>query len=116
MPVFHPDAKVGASLATRWKNWIAEYDMFIIASGSTDAKRKRALRLYEAGPRISEIFKQITNTGNDDDYEKAKDKLKEYFEPLKNRRCKVYRFSNVTHESRGSATGWTGVDISTTFF
>ncbi len=40
MPVFHPEAEVGASLATRWKNWIADFDMFITASGITDPKRK----------------------------------------------------------------------------
>jgi hypothetical protein len=45
MPEFRPDAKVGASLATRWNNWQADFEMFIIASGITDAKRKRALIL-----------------------------------------------------------------------
>ena len=56
MPVFHPEAEVGASIAKRWKNWIADFHMFIIASGITDPKRKRALLLYQAGPRIREIF------------------------------------------------------------
>ena len=100
MPVFHPEAEVGASLATRWKNWIADFDMFIIASGIIDPKRKRALLLYQAGPRIREIFKQIPDTGNDDDYEKAKDKLREHFEPQKNRRYEVYRFRKATQESQ----------------
>ena len=98
MPVFHPEAEVEASLATRWKNWIADFDMFIIASGITDPKRKRALLLYQAGPRIREIFKQIPDTGNDDDYERAKDKLREHFEPQKNRRYEVYRFRKATQE------------------
>ena len=100
MPVFHPEAEVGASLATRWKNWNADFDMFIIASGIIDPKRKRALLLYQAGPRIREIFKQIPDTGNDDDYEKAKDKLREHFEPQKNRRYEVYRFRKATQESQ----------------
>ena len=100
MPVFHPEAEVGASLATRWKNWIADFDMFIIASGITDPKRKRALLLYQAGPRIREIFKQFPDTGNDDDYEKAKDKLREHFEPQKNRRYEVYRFRKATQEKQ----------------
>ena len=100
MPVFHPEAEVGASIATRWKNWIANFDMFIIASGNTDPNRKRALLLYQAGPRIREIFKQIPGTGNDDDYELAKDKLREHFEPQKNRRYEVYRFRKATQESQ----------------
>ena len=62
---------------------------------------KRALFLYQAGPRIREIFTQIPDTGNDDDYEKAKDKLREYFEPQKNRRYyEVYRFRKATQESQ----------------
>ncbi|CAB4016472.1 Retrovirus-related Pol poly from transposon, partial [Paramuricea clavata] len=92
MPEFRPDAKVRASLATRWNNWQADFEMFIIASGITDAKRKRALLLYQAGPRVREIFKQLEDTGNDDNYEVAKAKLKEYFDPQKNRRYEVYRF------------------------
>ena len=67
MPDFCPDAKVGASLATRWINWQSDFEMFLTASGITDAKRKRALLLYQAGPRVREIFKQLTDTGNDDD-------------------------------------------------
>ncbi len=66
--------------------------MFLTASGITDAKRKRALLLYQAGPGVREIFKQLTDTGNDDDYEVAKAKLKEYFDPQKNRQYEVYRF------------------------
>ncbi len=60
MPEFRPDAKVGASLATRWINWQSDFEMFLTASGITDAKRKRALLLYQAGPRVREIFKQQT--------------------------------------------------------
>lgn len=56
LPVFYPNAVVGASLATRWNNWMADFEMYIVACGVTDAKRKRALLLYQAGPRIREIF------------------------------------------------------------
>ena len=83
MPEFRPDAKVGASLATRWINWQSDFEMFLTASGITDPKHKRAL-LYQAGPGVREIFKLLADTGNDD-YEVAKAKLKEYFDPQKNR-------------------------------
>ena len=98
MPTFHPDAEVGASLATRWKIWIADFDMFITAGRITDQKRKGALLLYQPGPRIREIFKQLSVTGNDDDYDLAKEKLREHFEPQKNRRYEVYRFRKATQE------------------
>ena len=59
MPEFNPDAELGASVATRWKNWVADFDMFLLASGVTDTKRQRALLLYQAGARVREIFKQL---------------------------------------------------------
>ncbi|CAB3993628.1 Hypothetical predicted protein [Paramuricea clavata] len=40
LPEFNPDAEVGASLATRWTNWLDDFEMFILASGITDEKRK----------------------------------------------------------------------------
>ena len=96
LPEFSPDAKIGTSLATRWSNWRSDFEMYLIASGITDPKRKRALLLYQAGPRVREIFKQIPETGTDADYEIAKQKLKQYFDPQKNRRYEVYRFRQTT--------------------
>ena len=98
MPEFSPDAKIGTSLATRWSNWQADFEMYLTASGIIDPKRKRALLLYQAGPRVREIFKQIPETGTDEDYEVAKQKLKAYFDPQKNRRYEVYRFRQTTQE------------------
>jgi hypothetical protein len=88
----------GTSLSTRWNNWQLDFEMYITASGITDSKRKRALLLYQAGPRVSEIFKQIPETGTDTDYNIAKQKLKAYFDPQKNRRYEVYRFRQTTQE------------------
>ena len=98
VPEFQPDAELGASLAARWKDWMADFEMFITASGITDAKRKRALLLYQSGPRVREIFKQLPDTGADEDYDVATAKLHEYFEPQRNRRYEVYRFRQATQE------------------
>ena len=99
---FSPDAEVGASLATKWKLWMEDFEMFILASGITDPKRKRALLLYQAGQRVREIFRQLQDTGNESDYDTAKTKLQEYFEPQQNRRYAVYQFRQAkqdTHET-----------------
>ena len=72
--------------------------MFLLASGITDDTRKRALLLYQAGPRVREIFKNLTEVGDTSDFEVAKNKLTEYFEPQKNRRYEVYRFRQATQE------------------
>ena len=79
MSEFRPDAKVGASISTRWNNWQSDFDMFFTAGGITDPKRKRALLLYQAGPRAREIFKQLPETSNDDEYNVAKTKTKATF-------------------------------------
>ena len=99
MPEFCPDAKLGTSLATKWNNWQSDFDMYLTASGITDPTRKRALLLYQAGPRVREIFKQIPDTGTSADYDTAKDKLKAHFDPQKNKRYEVYRFRQATQES-----------------
>ena len=73
--------------------------MFLLARGIQDTKRQRALLLYEAGSRVREIFRQLNDTGEDDDYERAKTKLTEYFEPQKNRRYEVYKFREAKQET-----------------
>ena len=85
MPEFRPEAHIGASVATRWSNWLADFEMFLLASGITDPKCKWALLLYQAGSRVHEIFRSLQETRNDDNYDTAKWKLKEYFDPQKNR-------------------------------
>jgi hypothetical protein len=93
-------AELGASVATRWKNWVADFDIFLLASGVTDTKRQRALLLCQAGARVREIFKQLSDTGEDKDYDIAKAKLLAHFEPQKNRRYEVYRFRKAVQEPR----------------
>ena len=99
VPQFNPDTEIGASLATRWSTWLDDFEMFLLASGVTDKKQKRALLLYQAGSRVREIFRQLQQTGNDDDYDTAKNKLTEYFEPQKNRRYEVFKFREAKQET-----------------
>ncbi len=63
-----------------------------MASGVTDKKKKRALLLYQAGLRVLEIFRQLPDNGNDDDFDTAVEKLNAYFEPQKHRLYDVYQF------------------------
>ena len=41
--------------------------------------RKRALLLHLAVPKVENIFAILSDTGNDDDYDKAVEKLTEYY-------------------------------------
>lgn len=58
-------------------------------------QNESALLLYQASSRAREIFKQIPDTGTEVDYDVAKAKLHDYFEPQKNR---WYRFCQATQE------------------
>ena len=98
MPEFKPEAHIGASLATRWDKWLSDFEMYILASGITDPKRKRALLLYQAGSRVREIFRSLPDTGPDEAYDTAKQRLKEYFDPQKNRRYEVCCFRQTVQQ------------------
>ena len=98
VPEFDPDVEIGASLATRWNTWIQDFEMFLTASGITDKKQMRALLLYQAGTRVREIFRQLNETGTDDDYDTAKSKLKEHFQPQENRRYEVFKFREAKQD------------------
>ena len=47
---------------------------------------------------MREVFKQISHTGTDADYDIAKAKLKAQFDPQKNKRYEVYRFRQATQD------------------
>ena len=71
---------------------LKDFEMYITANGITDKAKKRALLLYQTGARVREIFRQIPDNGDDKDYDKAVEKLSEYFEPQKHRLYEVYKF------------------------
>ncbi len=90
MPEFRSDADTGASLASRWKTWLTEFEMFLTSSGITEMKWQSTLLLYQVGAWVREIFIQLPETGEDDDYKTAKDKLTAFFKLQKNGLYEVY--------------------------
>ncbi|CAB4018501.1 Hypothetical predicted protein, partial [Paramuricea clavata] len=69
------------------KNSIKEYEEkceFLV--------KKRALLLYQAGEATQEIFDTLSETGEDNDYKTAIEKLDEYFSPKKNVDYKIFQF------------------------
>ena len=100
MPPFDPDADVAASVGPRWRIWLEDFESFVVANGITDDTGKRALLLYQAGPRVREIFRQLPATGEAKDYKKAVEKLTEYFEPQQNKLYEVYKFHQAAQQSK----------------
>ena len=64
--------------------------MYVAAMKVDDDKQKRALLLYQAGQETQEIFKTLTETG--DDYDTAKKKLDKYFSPKKYVDYEIFQF------------------------
>ena len=77
----HADA---SSLSQRWNVWIKRFQRFIVAMDIKDPTRRRALLLYLAGPEVETIFDNLPETGESKDFDKAVEKLTEYFSPKKN--------------------------------
>ena len=84
MPHFQPKSDP-TNTSTRWSQWLERFEQYLKATNITANARKRALLLYQAGPEVYDIFKTIPNTGADDAYDTAVQKLTEFFEPDKNR-------------------------------
>ena len=99
MPPFDPDAEIGVNIAPRWHIWLEDFQMYLVATGITDKKKKRALLLYQAGPKVREIFRQIPENGNDDDFDKAIELLNTHFEQQKHRLYDVYEFRQAKQGS-----------------
>ena len=72
------------TLGTRWYKWIRSFKFFLTAKGVDSAKQKRALLLHCAGSDVQDIFETLTDTGNDEDYNKALDALDGHFKPSVN--------------------------------
>lgn len=76
-----------STLAQRWGTWKSEFELYVVASGVSDATQQRALLLHLAGPQVRDIFNNSIPTaarGEAKDYKKAMDALTEYFKPQKN--------------------------------
>ena len=75
------------TLAHRWTTWKAEFELYVTASGISDATQKKALLLHLAGPRVRDIFNNSIPAevrGGAEDYDKAMERLSFHFKHRKN--------------------------------
>ncbi len=48
MPPFDPDVDVGASVAPKWRLWVADFQTFLV----TDTKHQQAMLCFLSGPQV----------------------------------------------------------------
>ena len=95
MPAFDPRIDP-TNTSARWTKWLERFNTYLIAADIKDDSRKRALLLYQAGPEVYEIFKTLTEEGEEKNYKSAVDALTAYFEPEKNVIYQTYVFRQAT--------------------
>ena len=86
MPPFHAGGDP-ETLAQRWTTWKAEFELYVTASGISDATQKRAPLLHLARPRVRDIFNNSIPAevrGGVKEYDKAMDSLSDHFKHRKN--------------------------------
>ena len=82
----------------RWKDWLARFKRSMVAFDVKGKARQRALLLYLAGPEVEHIFSTLPDTGEEDDYQKAEEKLSAYFAPKKNVLYERYVFRQASQD------------------
>ena len=81
IPGFDPHGEP-TTVHQRWKKRIRSFNIYASAAGCEDKKQKREQLLHSDGSEVQDISETLTDTG--DEYDKAAEKLMEYFTPLKN--------------------------------
>jgi len=78
---------------------MSSFRYFVVGSGVTDKTQKRALLLHLVGPEVQQIFETLDNTGRDNDFDTAVEKLNGYFKPKKNVTFERHKFNSEEQKS-----------------
>ena len=95
---FNPEGDA-ATVSLNWRAWVEEFEPFVEFKGlfnykddsvnninhSDMRRQRRAALLFYGGPRVRQIFKDLPNKGNDDNYDAAITALNRYFTVTPNR-------------------------------
>ena len=73
------DIHADGAITQRWRKWIKRLENLFVAADIKDKTRQSAFLLYYAEEEVCDIFETLPQSG--DDFETAKEKLTEYFDP-----------------------------------
>ena len=80
------------NLSATWKLWIKRFQTYLKAANVPEPEQRRALLLYLAGEEVQEIFDTLPDTGDDEDFELAVEKLTSHFAPSHNVDFEIFQF------------------------
>lgn len=89
MPPFIPESD-RASTGPRWTKWKRRFENFLM--NVTESKRKWVLPLHYIGETVYEILDILPDTGEENDYDVAMEKLFTHFTPKMNTDFQTYVF------------------------
>lgn len=111
---FNPDGDA-ATVSINWKAWLEEFETFVDYKGlfnspdvegdngidNSDMRRqRRAALLFYGGPRVRQIFKDLPNKGNNDEYTTAITALNTYFTVTPNKIFQRHMFRKAVQKQK----------------
>jgi hypothetical protein len=90
------EASGATGLSQRWDQWKSSFNFYLVATGVTDDKQKRALLLHSAGQNVQELFGTLTVEG--DSFADCVKALDTYFKPKKNVAFERHLFRQALQE------------------
>lgn len=91
-PSFNPDSEPNKN-GENFTTWIGRFENYLVGINVNINARKKALLLHLAGEPVYQIYQTIKN--DDDCYDDAKNKLMEYFVPIKHVQYSIYQFRSA---------------------
>ncbi len=87
------------TVSQRWEKWLKRFEGAMVGFNITAPKRKRALLFHYGGDDLSAVFDTLPDTGDDNDYDKAKQCLSNHFNPKKNPIYETILFRDLIQNS-----------------
>ena len=88
------DASDVQTRGTRWKKWLAKLENYLIAMGITNDGRKKAMLLHYGRDQVFEIYRNLANDTESENYEETKALLTNYMSPVNNNAWSVFLFQS----------------------
>lgn len=93
-----------AQISQSWTRWLQSFELYVKGTGIENPNQKKDLLLHCTGPEVQDIFFNLPELQNDDPkgaadvYQKAKDKLNNYFKTKLNVPYELYLFKCLRQE------------------